>query len=102
MYGIDHGKGKQVDGAEACKPMWILDRGQESCVCELWWMELTTCDVRASQEEVICQIHAREIIRLPEIRIRCGGWSRQLYVKNQNDVPYGRWPETHMSGGRKA
>ena len=31
----------------ACKPMWLLDRGQESCVCELWWKDLTTCDVNA-------------------------------------------------------
>ena len=43
-------------------------------VCELRWTELTTCDVHASLEAVICQIHAREIIRIPEngleIRIR--------------------------------
>ena len=66
-------------------------------MCEFWWMDLTTCDVSAILEAVICQIHAKEIIHLldngPEIRIRCGGRSRQLYVKNQNDVPYGRWPE---------
>ena len=66
-------------------------------MCELWWMDLITCDVSASMEVVICQIHAKEMIRLLddglEIRIRCGGRSRRLYVKNKNDVPYGRWPE---------
>ena len=60
-------------------------------VCELWWMDLTTCDVSASPETVICQMHAKEIIRLSDdglkIHIRCGGWSRQLCVKNQNDIP---------------
>ena len=60
-------------------------------------MDLTTCDVSASLEVVICQIHAREMIHISDdglnTCIRCGGWSRQLCVKNQNDVPYGRWPE---------
>ena len=64
-------------------------------VCELWWMDLTTCDVSASPKAVICQMHAKEMIYIPNdgmnIHIRCGGWSRQL--KNKNDVPYGRWPE---------
>ena len=26
-------------------------------VCELWWMDLTTCGVSAIPEAVICQIH---------------------------------------------
>ena len=61
-------------------------------VCEFWWMNFTTCDVSAIPEEVICQIHAKEMIHLSEdsleIHIRCGGQSRQLYVtKNKNDVP---------------
>ena len=61
-------------------------------MCELWWMDLTTCDVSASLGAVICQIHAREINHFldngPQICVRCGGWSRQLYVtKNKNDVP---------------
>ena len=60
-------------------------------------MDLTTCDMSASMDAVICQIHAKEMICSPsnglEIRIRCGGWIRQLYAKNQNDVPYGQWPE---------
>ena len=61
-------------------------------MCELWWMDLTTCDVSASLEAVICQIHAKEMICFMddglEVHIRCGGWSGQLYVtKNKNDVP---------------
>ena len=51
-------------------------------MCDLRWTDLTTCDVSASSEVVICQMHAKEMIRLPddglEIRIRCGGQSRQL------------------------
>ena len=62
-------------------------------MCELWWMELTTCDVSASSEAVICQMNAKEMIHPldvgMEICIRCSGWIRQLYAKNQNDVPYG-------------
>ena len=46
-------------------------------VCELRWMDLTTCDVSESTEVVICQIHVREIIHFlyngPKIRIRCSG-----------------------------
>ena len=34
-------------------------------VCELWWMDLTTCDVSASPEAVICQMHTKEMIRPP-------------------------------------
>ena len=49
-------------------------------VCELRWTDLTTCDVSASTERVICQMHAKEMIRPsddgPGIRIRCGGWIR--------------------------
>ena len=67
-------------------------------MCELWWEDLTTCDVSASTEEVICEMHAKEMTRPPEngleIHIRCGGWSRKLCVKNQNDVPYGQWPKS--------
>ena len=66
-------------------------------MCESWWTDLTTCGVSASPEAIICQMHAKEMIRPPddgpEIRIRCGGWIRQLYAKNKNDVPDGRWPE---------
>ena len=51
-------------------------------VCELWWMDLTTCDESTSLEVVICQIHAKEMICLPDdgldICIRYGGRSRQL------------------------
>ena len=54
-------------------------------MCELWWMELTTYDVSASLEAVICQMHAKEMIRPlgdgPDIHVRCGGWIRQLYVE---------------------
>ena len=46
-------------------------------VCELWWTDLITCDVSASPEAVICQMHAKEMIHPPDndpgIRIRCGG-----------------------------
>ena len=66
-------------------------------MCELWWIELTTCDVNASPEAFICQMHAKEMIFPPdnglEICIRCNGWIRQLYAKNQNDVSYRWWPE---------
>ena len=54
-------------------------------MCELWWIELTTCDVTTSSEVVICQIHAKEMIRLPDdgpnIYIRCGRRSRKLCIK---------------------
>ena len=34
MHGIDHGRGSRVGAAEACKPRWLSNRGQESmCVC---------------------------------------------------------------------
>ena len=60
-------------------------------MCELLWMELTTCDVSASPEAVICQMHAKEMIHPLGnglgTYIRCGGWSGHLCVKNQNDVP---------------
>ena len=64
-------------------------------MCELRWTELTTCDVSASLEALICQIHANKMIHFLddglEIRLRCGGRSRQLCVKiqnkNKNGVP---------------
>ena len=56
-----------------------------------------TCDVSVSPEVVICQMHAKEMIRPlddgPDIHIRCGGRRRQLCVKNKNDVPYKWWLE---------
>ena len=89
---------------EACGLVWQrhTNRGGsrtevKRVVCELWWMDLTTCGVSASLEAFICQMHAKEIICLPDdglkIRIRCGGWSRELCVKNQNEVPYRQWLE---------
>ena len=60
-------------------------------MCELRWMDLTTCDVSASPGPIICQIHAKEIICLlddgMDICIRFVGPSRKLCVKNQNDIP---------------
>ena len=61
-------------------------------VCVLRWMALTTYDVSASPGALICQIHARKINHFvdngPEVRVRCGGWRRQLCVKMQeNSVP---------------
>ena len=60
-------------------------------------MNLTTCDVSAILEVVVFQMYAQEMIRSSddglEICIRCGGRIRQLYDKNQNDVPYGKWPK---------
>ena len=32
MHGIDHDRGLQVGAIEACKPRWLSDRDQESCV----------------------------------------------------------------------
>ena len=63
MCAIDRGKGLRVGAAEAHKPRWLSDRGQES-VCVLMWKDLTTCDVSTSLEEFICQIHARKEIIL--------------------------------------
>ena len=59
---------------------------------------MTTCDVSASLEAVICQIHEKEMICFPddgpEIHIRCGGWSRRLYVtKIKMMFLNERWPE---------
>ena len=69
-------------------------------------MDLTTCDVRASMEVVICQIHEKEMIHLPddgpEIRIRCGGRSRYLFVKIKMMFLMGNGPRTRMSSGRSA
>ena len=52
---------------------------------ELWWMDLTTCDVSAIWKGVMCQIHAKEMISPPGgglgTRIWCGGQIRQLYAK---------------------
>ena len=66
-------------------------------MCELWWMELTTCDVSASPEVVICQIHAKEIIHLldngPKICIRCGERSIQLYAKIKMMFLNRWWPK---------
>ena len=70
--------------AEACESVGqrYANRGGSQievrrAMCELWWMELTTCDVSASPGALICQIHARKINRFvengPEIHIRCGG-----------------------------
>ena len=74
-------------------------------MCELWWTDLSTCDVSASPEVVICQRHANKMIRLldngPEIRIRCSGWSRQLCVKIKMMFLMGSGPRTHMSSSRK-
>ena len=54
-------------------------------MCELWWMDLTTCDVSACLEAVIFQMNAKEMIHPPDdglgICIRCGGRIRQLYAK---------------------
>ena len=45
---------------------------------------MTTCDVSASPEAVICQIHAKEMIRLSDdgsdIYIKYNGWSRWLLI----------------------
>ena len=69
-------------------------------------MDLTTCDVSESPEVVICQMHAKEMIRPPDdgltIHIRCGGWSRQLCVKIKMTCLTGGGPRTYMSGGRQA
>ena len=54
-------------------------------MCELWWMELTTCDVSAILKAVMCQMHAKEMIhplgRVLETRVRCSGRIRQLYAE---------------------
>ena len=54
-------------------------------VCELWWMGLTICDVSASLVVVICQMHAKEMIRPLDdgsgTCIRCGGRIRHLYAE---------------------
>ena len=68
-------------------------------------MELTTCDVSAIPEAVICQMHAKEIIRLQdnglEIRKRCSGQSRQPCVKIKMMLLTGSGLRTRMSSGRK-
>ena len=67
----------------------------------LQWIDLTTCDVSVSPGALICQIHAGKINRFVdnglEIRVRCGGWSRQLYVTKIK----GGGPRIRMSSGRK-
>ena len=76
MCGIGCGKGSRFGVTKARKSTWLSDRGQES-VCELRWMDLTTCDVSASPGAVLCQTHARKINRFvdngPGIHVRCGG-----------------------------
>ena len=65
---------------------------------------MTTCDVSASLEAVIFQIHAKEMIYLLDdgldICIRCGGWSIQLCVKIKMMFLTGGGTRTRMSGGR--
>ena len=72
-------------------------------MCELWWTNLTTCDVSASPEAVICQIHAKEMMCLlgdrPESRIRCGGQGRWLKIKMM--FLTGGGLRTHMSRSRE-
>ena len=101
MHGIDHGRGSRVGVAEARKLTWLSDRGQES-VCELRWMDLTTCDVSASLGAVICQIRTRKINCFvdsgPEVHVRCSEWSKQLCVKIKNKTKNmvtlnGWWPD---------
>ena len=74
-----------------------LEKNSGERACDLWWTDLTICDVSASPEAVMSQIHAKEMSRSPDnglvICIRCDGRSRRLYVKTKNDVPYGRWPK---------
>ena len=74
-------------------------------MCELWWTELTTGDVSASPEVVICQIHAKEMICIsdggPDIYIRCGGQSRQLCVEIKMMFLMGGVLRTCMSSGRQ-
>ena len=54
-------------------------------MCELWWTELTTCDVSVSLEAFICQIHAKEMIGPlddgSKTSVRCDGKIRQLNVE---------------------
>ena len=54
-------------------------------MCELWWTDLTTCDVSASLEAFISRMHAKKMIRPSDdgrkTHVRCGGWIRQLYVE---------------------
>ena len=70
---------------------------------------MTTCDVSASLGALICQIHARRINFFvdngTEVRVRCGGWRRQLRVKIQKKLK--KWKpltggglKTSMSSGR--
>ena len=51
----------------------------------MWWMDLTTCDVSASPEAVVFQMHAKEMIRPPDdgskTRVRCSEQIRELYVE---------------------
>ena len=74
-------------------------------MCELWWTDLTTCDVSASLEAIICQMHATEMICPmgdgPETRVRCGGCIRQLYTKIKLCDFWGDGLGTRMSDGRK-
>ena len=77
MHRIDRGRGTQSKVA-------LGKRLGELCVsCGV--TNLTTCDVSASLEVFICQMHAKEMIRpmgnCMGTRIRCGGWIRQLYAK---------------------
>ena len=52
--------------AEACKLVRQRHENQggaqkevKRVMCDLWLMDLTTCDVSASSEAVICQMHAK-------------------------------------------
>ena len=74
-------------------------------MCEFWWKDLTTCDVSASLEAIICQMHATKMIRPLgdglETQLRCGGWIRKLYTEMKLCAFWGDGPGTRMSGGRK-
>ena len=49
-------------------------------MCELWWTDLTICDVSESLVAVMLKMHAKEMIHPSDdgtgTRIMCDGWIR--------------------------
>ena len=86
MRGIDRRKGLRDGVAEACKPRWLLDRGQESmCVCvavdEIDYMRCD-CNLEGTYMPNTCKKRNHFVDSCPEVRVRCGEQKRQLCAKN--------------------
>ena len=87
IRGIDQGRGLRVCVAEAHKPRWISDRGQESvCVCVVVdGIDYMRCECKSEVTYMpnTCKKNNFFVDDGPYFCVRCGEWKRQLCVKNE-------------------